>query len=169
MRDEIAGHRGYSNRRQAGRRVAPDHQFERIEGAGERRAERAGDRGRSTTAHHDALIDAAQMKAAPQRGGNAAGKLRVTGFQPDRRADAARPHRLRRHDHAAAKRHPAAMQRVGLDRIDFAGRPKTLQHQERKPQQQTAEARHQERPQRLDAVLAREPFPVFNVEEQHVH
>ena len=164
--DKIAGHRGDADRRQAGRRIAADHQLKSIEGAGQRRAEGAGDRGRGAAADHDALIGAAQMKAAAERGGKPAGKLGIARFQPDRGADAAGPDRLQRHDHAAAKRHPAAMQRIGLDRVDFARRPPAQQQQERHAQQQAAEARNQQRPQRLDPELARQPVARFEVEQQ---
>ena len=151
MGDEIARHRGDADRRQAGRRIAADHQFERIEGAGERRAERARDRGRRAAADHDALVGAAQVKATAERGGKAAGKLGISGFKADRRADAAGPDRLQRHDDAAAKRHPPAMQGIGLDRIDLARRPPAQQQQKRHAQQQAAEAWNQHGAQRLDA------------------
>ena len=123
MGDKIAGDRGDADRGQAGRRISPDHQFKGIERTGERGAERARNRGGGAAADHDALIGAAQVKAAAQRGGDPAGKLGVSGFKSDRGADAARPDRLQRHDHTAAKRHPPAMQGIGLDRIDFARRP----------------------------------------------
>ena len=168
MGDEIARHRGDADRRQAGRRIAADHQFEGIEGAGQRRPEGAGDRGRGAAADHDALIGAAQMKAAAERSGKTAGKLGISGLKPDRGADAAGPDRLQRHDHAAAKRHPAAMQGIGLDRVDFARRPPSRQQQEREPQQQPAEARNQQGAQRLDPVLAGKPVPRFEVEQHHV-
>ncbi len=143
MSDEIAGDRGYSNRRQAGRRIAADHQLKSIERARQRRPERAGNRGRGAAADHDSLIGTAQMKGAAQRGGDARGQLGVAGLQPDRGADAARPHRLQRHDDTAAKRHPPAMQRIGFDRIDLARRPETREPQKRQAQQQPAEAWNQ--------------------------
>ena len=66
MGDEIARHGRYADWRQAGRRVASDHQLERIKGSGERRAKGTGDRGRSATTNHDALIGSTQMKSAAQ-------------------------------------------------------------------------------------------------------
>ena len=168
MGDEIAGDRSDANRRQAGRRISADHEFERIEGAGQRRPERARDRGGGAAADHDALIATAQMKGAAERGGEAARQLGVARLQSDRGADAAGPHGLQRHDQAAAKRHPPAMQGIGLDRIDLARRPPARQQQERDPQQQPAEARHQNRAQRFDPKLARKAVPPFKVEQHHV-
>ncbi len=66
MGDEITGHRGDADRRQAGRGIAPDHEFEGIEGAGQRGAERTRDRSRRTTSDHASLVGAAQVKAAAQ-------------------------------------------------------------------------------------------------------
>ncbi len=163
--DEIARHRGDADRRQAGRRIAPDYQFERIEGAGERRAERARDRCRRAAADHDALVGAAQVKSTAERRGKAARKLGISRFQADRRPDPAGPGGLQRHDDAAAKRHPPAMQRVGLDRIDLARRPPAQQHQQGHAQQQAAEAWNQHGPQRLDARLAGKPLRDADVEQ----
>ena len=168
MGDDIAGDRGNADRRQACRSIATDHQLKGIEGTGERRAKGARNRRRGTAADHDALIGAAQMKPAAQRGGEPAGELGVSCFEPDRGADTARPDGLQRHDHAAAKRHPPAMQCIGLDRIDFARRPPSQQQQEGHAQQQSAEARNQQRAQRLDPELARQTLPHFEVEQQHV-
>jgi hypothetical protein len=117
----------------AGRRIAPDHQLKGVEGAGERRSERARDRSRRTTADHDPLIGAAQVKSAAQRGGKTAGELGVSRLKSDRSADTARPDRLQRHDHTAAKRHPPAMQGIGLDRVDFPRRPPPQQQQKGHP------------------------------------
>ncbi len=154
MGDKIARHRGDTDRRQAGRRIAPDHKLEGIEGTGKRCPERAGDRGGSAAADHDALIGAAQVKSAAQGGGKPAGKLGISCFKSDRSADAAGPHRLQCHDHTAAKRHPPAMQGIGLDRIDLPRRPPAQQQQEGQPQHQPAQARNQQGAQRLDAGLA---------------
>jgi len=60
------------------------------------------------------------------------------------------------------------MQGIGLDRIDFARRPPSLQQQEDHAEQQSAEARNQQRAQRLDPELAREALPHFEVEQQHM-
>ena len=168
MRHEIAGHRGDADRRQAGRRIAADHQLEGIEGAGQRRAECAGDRRRGAAAHHDALVGAAQMKAAAERCREPAGQLGIARFQSDRGADAAGPDRLQRYDDAAAKRHPPAMQGIGLDRVDFARRPPAQQQQERYAEQEAAEARHQKRPPRLDAELGGQPVAPIEVEQRHM-
>ena len=105
------------------RRIAADDQFEAVKRAGERRAEGAGDAGGGAAADEDAQVAAAQAERIADARGDAAGKLRIAGLEPDRRADAARPYRLRRDDDAAEKRHAAAMQRIGFDRIDFPFRP----------------------------------------------
>ncbi len=133
MGDEIARHRGDADRREARRRIASDHEFESIEGAGERGAERARDRSRRSAADHDALVGAAQVKSTAERSGKAARKLGISGFKADRRPDPAGPGGLQRHDDAAAKRHPPAMQGVGLDRVDLARRPPAQQQQQAPP------------------------------------
>ena len=103
MGDKIARHRGDADRRQAGRGISADHQFESVERAGERCPECPGDRGGGAASDHDALIGAAQMKSAAERGGKAAGELGISRFQSDRSADARGPDRLQRDDHAATK------------------------------------------------------------------
>ena len=168
MGDEIPRHGGDADRRQAGRRIASDHEFERIEGAGERGAERARDRSRRSAADHDALVGAAQVKSTAERSGKAAGKLGISGFKADRRPDPAGPDGLQRHDDAAAKRHPPAMQGIGLDRIDLARGPPAQQQQQGHPQQQAAEAWNQHGPQRLDTRLAGKPLRDADVEQQRV-
>src|SRR3954471_16714503 len=113
MGDKIARYGGDTHWRKTGRRVTSDHQLKRIEGASERRTASTCDSRCGATADHHALIGAAQMKSAAQRGCETAGKPGVTGFQSNRSAVSAGPDRLRRHDDTAAKRHAAAMQGVG--------------------------------------------------------
>jgi len=60
------------------------------------------------------------------------------------------------------------MQRVGLDRIDLARRPPAQQQHEGQPQHQAAEAWHQQRAQRLDTGLARQPIPYADVEQERM-
>ncbi len=168
MGDEVAGHRRHADRGQAGRRIATDHKFESVERARQRRAERAGDRRRRAAADHDSLVVAAKVKAAAERCGEAAGELGIAGLEPDRAADAARPDRLQRHDHAAAERHPPAIKRVGFDRVDFAGRPDPEQQKERKSQQQAADRGNHERAHGIDAGLARQPVAVRQIEQHRM-
>ncbi len=97
MGDEIAGNGGDADRRQAGRRIAADHEFEGIEGAGQRRAERARDRRRGAAADHDALVGAAQMKAAADA--RRRGRWRAGCSRPQ-----ARPRRRRRSTRSSAPR-----------------------------------------------------------------
>ncbi|MGY4425137.1 hypothetical protein ACVWY2_007586 [Bradyrhizobium sp. JR6.1] len=108
------------------------------------------------------------MKAAAQRGGQAARKLGVAGLEPDRAADAARPDRLQRHDHAAAERHPAAIKRVGLDRVDFPGRPNPEQQQERYSKHQSANRGNHEGAHGIDAGLARQPIAQRQIEQHRM-
>src|SRR5207247_10735966 len=97
--------------------------------AGERGAELARDRSRRSAADHDALVGTAQVKSTAERSGKAARKLGISGLKTDRRPDPAGPGGLQGHDDAAAKRHPSAMQGVGLDRIDLARGPPAQQQQ----------------------------------------
>ena len=60
------------------------------------------------------------------------------------------------------------MQGVGLDRIDLPRRAPPRQQQEGHAQHQPAEARNQQRAQRLDAELAGKALPHFKVEKQDV-
>ena len=138
--DKIADDGGNPDRRQARGRIAADHELESIERARQRRAEGAGDGSGRAASDHQALVGAAQMKSAADRSAEPARELGISGLKPDRRADPAGPDRLQRHDHAAAKRHPAAMQGIGLDRVDFTRRPNAQQQQKRDPQQEPAKA-----------------------------
>src|SRR5207247_9424243 len=79
MGGKITRHGGDADRRQARWRIASDHEFERIERAGERGAERAPDRSRRSAADHDALVGTAQVKSTAERSGKAARKLGISG------------------------------------------------------------------------------------------
>ena len=118
-----ANERRYGDRRQTVGRIAADNEFEAVEGAGERSAERAGNAGRGAAPDQNAKIAAPQTEGSADARGDAARSLRVTGLQADRGAYAARPDCLQRDDHAAGQRHAAAVQRVGFDRVDLAVRP----------------------------------------------
>jgi len=151
----------------AGRGISADHKLEGGEGAGQRRTEGARDRDGGAASDHDALIGAAQMECTSQRGREPAGKLGVSRFKSHRSADAGGPDRLQRDDHAAAERHPPAMQALApIGSISRAGRQR-CQHEERYPEQQPAKTRNQQRPPRLDAELAGKALPHFKIEQQH--
>jgi hypothetical protein len=60
------------------------------------------------------------------------------------------------------------MQGIGLDRIDFPRRSPALQQEEGQAQRQPAEARNQHGTPRIDAEMARKPFPDVDVEQQRV-
>jgi hypothetical protein len=134
LRDQQSDQCRYRDRRQACDRVAADHQFERIEGARERRPEGAGDSsGRSAPDQHP-KVPAAQAEFLPDERGDAARELGVARLQADRCADPARPHRLRCDDQAAAQRHAPAMKRVGFDRVHLACRAVSGNYDTRKSQ-----------------------------------
>jgi hypothetical protein len=163
-----ADHRRDRDRGEARDRVAADHQFECIEGARERRTERAGDSPGGSAPDQHPQIAAAQAKSLPDEGGDAAGELGIAGFEADRCADPARPHRLRRDDQAAAQRHAPAMQRIGLDRVDFARRPIPRDHDTRQSQDEPAEGRHEDRDPRVESRLRRQPLPRTEPEQNDV-
>ena len=127
MGDKIARYRGDADRRQAGRRISPDHQLKGIECAGQRGPERARNRSGGAAADHDALIGAAQMKPAAQRSADPAGKLGISRLEPDRGADAARPDRLQapqsRCRETTSGRHASALASIGS--ISRAGRQRS--------------------------------------------
>ena len=153
-RDQIADQRRDADRRQAARRIAADDQLEAVKGAGERRAERAGNAGGGAATDQDAQVAAAQPERIADARGKAARELRVAGLETDRGADAARPHRLRRDDDAAEERHAAAMQRIGFDRIDFPLRPPAPDDFAGNAEYDAADQRHRERqvPDRASAA-----------------
>jgi len=105
------------------------------------------------------------MERAADRGAEPAGKLCVAGFKPHRGTDAARPHRLQRDDHAAAERHPAAIERIGLDRVDLARRTPAHQQQEGDTEHQPAQSGNQQGADGVDPVLAGQPLAPFQVEQ----
>ena len=80
----------------------------------------------------------------------AAGKLRVAGLEPNRSADAARPHRFRRNNDAAQERHATAVQRIGFDRIDFAFRPPVGDQFARNAEHQTTQQGNRNRNRRIE-------------------
>src|SRR5581483_7422148 len=90
-----------------------------IERSGERCTEPPRNRPGGATSDQDAEITAAQAEGLPKPRGDPTRELRITCFKSHRRADAARPDRLRRHDQAAPQGHTSTVKGVGLDRIDF--------------------------------------------------
>ena len=157
VRHEVAEQRRDGDRRQAVRRIAADDQLEAVKRAGERRAERAGNSASGATADQDAQVGAPQPKRHADARGDAAGQLRISGLDADRRADAARPHRLRSDDDAAEKRHAAAVQRVRFDRIDLPFRPPAHDQFARDAEDDPAGKRHRDRHQRIEPQQSRQP------------
>ena len=143
--DNITDEGGKADRRKTRGRIAADDELEAVKGAGQRRAERAGDTGGGAATHQNSQVAAAQAKGIADARSDAACKLGVAGFEPDRGADAAGPNRLRRDDDAAEERHAPAMQRIGFDRIDFPLRTPALQEFARDAEYDAARHRDRER------------------------
>ena len=88
--------------------------------------------------------------ALPIREAMPLGQLGVARLDADRGAYAARPNRLRRNDNAAEKRHAAAMQRVGFDRIDLPLRPPAHDQFAGNAENEAADERHRNRHHRIE-------------------
>src|SRR5271165_335756 len=169
LHDGGADDRRDHHRGEGGDRVGADHQLVRIEGARQRRVERACDGGRRAAAHHQAHVAASQPEHAPEPAAHAAADLRVGRFQPDRRAGAVRHHRLQHDDPAVAHRHAPAVQRVRLDRVDRALGAPFGERQPDHSEQQAACDRDDQRPRRRQRHRAGKPLPRWQVEHQRVH
>ena len=167
-RGQVADQRRHADRRQRGDRIAADDQLEAVKGAAQGRAEGAGNGRGGAASDQDAHVAAAQAKGLPDLGSYAAGKLGIAGLQADRGADTARPHRLRRHDQAAAQRHAAAMQRIGLDRVDLGAAP-AGDIGGGEAEQQPAQAGGEKRVIGVKRAAARQPFARVEPEEGQVH
>ena len=165
-RDQIAHQRRDPDRRQPVGRIAADDQLEAVKGAGERRAERAGNAGGGAAADQDAQVAAAQPERIADARGDAAGELRIAGLETDRSADPARPHRLRRDDDAAEERHAAAVQRVGFDRIDLALRPPPPDDLAGRAHHHAADERHGDGDIGIEREPRRQPLAVLKIEKQ---
>ena len=87
LRHQQADQRRDCHRGQARDRIAADHQFERIEGAGKRRPEGAGDASRGAAPDQHPQVAASQAESLPDEGGDAAGELGIARFQADRCTD----------------------------------------------------------------------------------
>ena len=104
----------------------------RIKSAGQRRAKGRADRPRRTAGNKRAHVAAPQPERRPKPGGQPRPILRIGGLQADRSAKTIRNHRLRGDERAILEGHPAALQRIGLDRIDRPLRASTFEHKSRK-------------------------------------
>ena len=71
-------------------------------------------------------------------------------------------------DQAVVQRHRAAVERVGLDRVDRAARPPARDQDAEQAEHQAAQRRHQERPNRLDLDHAGQALPGQQAEQQFV-
>jgi len=168
LRGQIANQRRHADRRQRSDRIAADNQFEAVESAAQRCAEGPGNGCGGAATDQDAHVAAAQSEGLPDLGGNAAGKLGIAGFQADGGADPARPHRLRRHDQAAAQRHTPAVQRVGLDRVDLGAAP-AGDVGGGEPEQQPAETWCEKRIIWVEHAAARQPLAGVEPKKRQMH
>ena len=166
--NEIADERSDPDRREARHRIVSDHEFEAVEGAGERRAECAGNASGGAAADQNAQVRAPQPEGAADPRCDAARELSVARLRSDRGPDAARPYRLQSDDHTSGKRHPAAMERVGLDGVDLAGRPPCRDEGVGDAQHQTAQRRHQHGQHRVEARQRRQALAQRQPEKQAV-
>jgi hypothetical protein len=166
--NEIAHERRQSDGSQACRGVASDNELEAIKRAGNGRPKRAGNGARRSASDKRAKIAAAQVKCATEPGRDPARKLRVAGLQPHGRAYSTRPDRLQTDVHAADERHAAAMQSVGLNRIDFPGRPPARHHDQREAEDQAAKRRNRQRRREIKRGLCRKPLAGFEPKEQRM-
>ncbi len=165
MGDQIAEQGSDRDRREAARRVTADDQLEPVERTGERRTKRTGDAAGGAAANQDAQIGAAQPECETKPGCNAARELGIAGLHSDRSTDPARPDGLQRDDQTAGERHASAMQRVRLDRIDFAIRPPSRDQFAGNAEQDTAGKRHGNRDERIEMQQARQPHAGIEVEK----
>src|ERR1700687_289253 len=96
------------------------------------------------------------MKGVADPRPDAARELGIPGLKPDGSAHAARPNSLQRNNEAADERHPAAMQRVCLDRIDLPQRPPARERIKPKAEKEPTDERHRNRDGRIELGLPRE-------------
>src|SRR5258707_10633979 len=102
--------------------MAAEDDFERIDGPAGPRTERARDRAPRAAPDQHAQVATPQVEGTPDPRRKAAGQLRIAGLETDRRPNPTRPDGLQRHADASDERHAPAVQRVGLDRVDFPRR-----------------------------------------------
>ena len=137
--------RGDRDRGEGTEGVGADHQLERVESAGQRRIEGAGDGGGRAAADQQAQIVAPDAEHAAEARRQGRADLGVTGLQPHRGADAVRQDRLQHDDQAVVERHAPAIQCVGLDRVDRAPRAVAHDGKTDQPDQQPAQGRARRR------------------------
>ena len=165
LRDEVADQCGDGDWRQAVGRVAADDELEPVEGTGQWRAEGSRDTASRAATDQYAKVGPPQPKCHADARRYAAGKLRVAGLEPDRSSDTARPHRFRRNNDAAEKRHAAAMQRIGFDRIDLPLRPPAGDQLARDAEYETADQRDRNGDRRIEPEHPRQAHARLKLEE----
>ena len=148
LRGQGRRERGGEDRAGVDERVGADDQLRRVEGAGERRAERRRDRAAGAAADQDAQVLAAQPQRDADARSDGPADLRIARFEPDRGAAAVGDHRLHADEQAFAHRHAAAAQGVGFDRIDRARHLPGASPAVDQPDRQAAEGQRGESRQR---------------------
>ena len=158
--DEVAAQGRDHHRRERGDGIGADDQLEGVERAGQRRAEPRRDRAGRAAADQGAQVAAPHLEGDPQPRGEAGGELRVAGFQTHRGAASVRDDVLQGEVDAVAQGHAAAMEGVGLDRIDRrapAGPAQIGGDEDHQSQQRAAEAGTDEQERRRHGVGRAEP------------
>ena len=155
-REEGAHHqhrrqRGDADRGQGLQGVAADDQLECIERSGQRRVERCRDGAGSAAADQEPHVVAPQAAATADPRRHRRAELGIGRFEPDRGAKPARQQRDKDETDTVAHGHPAAEQRVCLDRVDDLARPPAPQQQRREPNQEPAGDRHHQHARSVDA------------------
>ena len=170
--DRLGGERGGERRgedgNRVGERIGADDELERVEGAGQRRAERRRDRASRPAPDQHPEILPAQARSHAQVRGEAGSDLRIARLETDRCAAAVRDHGLRRHEEALAQRHASAAQRVGLDRIDRRRRFPAGEPDVDRAEQKAAQHRRAKGGQRRDALGGAEANVEGNAEDPHM-
>ncbi len=142
-----AGQGGGGHRGDVGHGVGADHHLEGVEGAGQRRAERRGDGRPGPGPDEGAKVAAAQVQRPAGERGQGAADLGVGRLQAHRGAEAVGDDGLADDEQAVAQGHAAAVQGVGLHRVDGGTGPPARPQPGDDAQHQAAQGQHR-RPRR---------------------
>ena len=131
-------------------------QFAAVERTRERRVERGRDGGCGAGGDENALIGPAQPEILTRRGENAGAELAVARLHtPPTRPAAFEIHRRKQQAQAVDHRHPPAVQRIGLDRVDDIGGAKAADDQRGNAEDEPTDRGHGRDAQRIDANSSR--------------
>ncbi len=98
--------------------IAAQDELEAIEQPGERRVVGGGDRRARAGGHENPAVGAAELEELRNRGEHACAELAVAGLHAEGRAGGVRDQGVEGEADAVHQRHPPAIKRVGLDRVD---------------------------------------------------